>query len=56
MTPHYVKLEMIVEKITMNCLSPRAKPDTEIDHAPNTEFTVENRAHLNPLYRDIALR
>ena len=40
----------------MNCLSPRAKPDVEIDHALNIEFTVESRAHLNPLYRDIALR
>ena len=40
----------------MNCLSPRAKPDAEIDHVPNAEFTVESRAHLNPLYRDIALR
>ena len=40
----------------MNCLSPRAKPDAEIDHAPIAEFTVESRAHLNPLCRDIALR
>ena len=41
MTTHYVKLENLLIKMKMNCLSPRAKPDTEIDHAPNTEFTVE---------------
>ena len=39
----------------MNCLSPRAKPDAEVNHTPNAEFTVESRAHLNPLFRDIAL-
>ena len=37
MTPRYVKLEKIVENKELNCLSPRAKPDAEIDHAPNIE-------------------
>ena len=55
MTPRYIKLETKIDD-KMNCPSPRAKPDTEIDHVPNTEFTVENRAHLNPLYKDIALK
>ena len=53
MTPRYVKLEMIVEKIKMNRLSSRAKPDAEINHALNAEFTVENRAHLNPFIQGI---
>ena len=33
----YVKLEKIIESKDLNCLSPRAKPDMEIDHAPNVE-------------------
>ena len=36
MTPHYVKLGSKIES-EVNSLSSRAKPDAEIDHAPNVE-------------------
>ena len=52
MTPRYVKLEKI-ERVKLNSPSSRTKPDAEINHAPNTEFTVENRAHLNPFIQGI---
>ena len=41
MTSRYVKLEKIVE-VKDELPKSRAKPDAEIDHAPNTEFTVES--------------
>ena len=42
MTSRYVKLENMI-KVKDELPKSRAKPDVEIDHVPNAEFTVENK-------------